>query len=77
VQDAEKEHQLVSEGLQMKLVSEKAAVKAVECEKQELEAQLQEEKNSKENALKVSHQEALNAPRPSLKDLRSLSYCHS
>ncbi|KAH8951402.1 hypothetical protein BDL97_09G026100 [Sphagnum fallax] len=33
-------------------VSEKAAVKAVECEKQELEAQLQEEKNSKENALK-------------------------
>jgi hypothetical protein len=57
VQDAEKEHQLVSEGLQMKLVSEKAAVKAVECEKQELEAQLQEEKNSKENALKVSHHE--------------------
>jgi predicted Holliday junction resolvase-like endonuclease len=54
VQDAEKEHQLVSEGLQMKLVSEKAAVKAVECEKQELEAQLQEEKNSKENALKVA-----------------------
>jgi predicted Holliday junction resolvase-like endonuclease len=54
VQDAEKEHQLVSEGLQMKLVSEKAAVKAVECEKQELEAQLHEEKNSKENALKVA-----------------------
>ncbi|KAH8951403.1 hypothetical protein BDL97_09G026100 [Sphagnum fallax] len=52
LKDAEKEHQLVSEGLQMKLVSEKAAVKAVECEKQELEAQLQEEKNSKENALK-------------------------
>jgi hypothetical protein len=38
-------------------VSEKAAVKAVECEKQELEAQLQEGKNSKENALKVSHHE--------------------
>jgi predicted glutamine amidotransferase len=54
LKDAEKEHQLVSEGLQMKLVSEKAAVKAVECEKQELEAQLQEEKNSKENALKVA-----------------------
>ncbi|KAH9552663.1 hypothetical protein CY35_09G078500 [Sphagnum magellanicum] len=35
-------------------VSEKAAVKAVECEKQELEAQLQEEKKSKENALKVT-----------------------
>ncbi|KAH9552665.1 hypothetical protein CY35_09G078500 [Sphagnum magellanicum] len=54
LKDAEKEHQLVSEGLQMKLVSEKAAVKAVECEKQELEAQLQEEKKSKENALKVT-----------------------
>ncbi len=35
----------------------KVIVKVVECEKQELEVQLQEEKNSKKNALKETRHE--------------------